>query len=279
MESTQGLPLEVRLSAYLDGQLPHAEITEIDRMLARDEKARTLFNRLKLGSDLGRRAFEDMLHEPVPLDLVRSIKQASADAARDVRRPKLVPPVSEAAPRRKRTRFAAAALALLVTGGCAGYLLGALQAPVVAPLQAGEGRNWLDDISVYHRVHSRQTRHLAEVPAAEDRYITEWLSSAVGVSFRLPDLGGSRLTFEGARLLVAGGRPTGQLLYRNEDGEVLAVYFQKSDPIPERTDLTDTIRNDLGLISWREGAANYVVVGASADPALEAIATTVAQTI
>ena len=38
MESTQGLPLEVRLSAYLDGQLSHTEIREIDVMLARVER-------------------------------------------------------------------------------------------------------------------------------------------------------------------------------------------------------------------------------------------------
>ena len=34
MESTQGLPIEVRLSAYLDGQLPRAEMHEIDEILA-----------------------------------------------------------------------------------------------------------------------------------------------------------------------------------------------------------------------------------------------------
>ena len=58
MESTQGLPLEVRLSAYLDGQLPRAEMNEIDEILAGDDSARDVFEKLKLGSEFGARAFD-----------------------------------------------------------------------------------------------------------------------------------------------------------------------------------------------------------------------------
>ena len=73
MESTQGLPLEVRLSAYLDGQLPEAEINAI---LAGDDAARVVYEKLKLGSEFGARAFDRMLQDPIPLDLVRNIKEA-----------------------------------------------------------------------------------------------------------------------------------------------------------------------------------------------------------
>ena len=66
MESTQGLPIEVRLSAYLDGQLPRAEMNEIDEILAQDDDARGVFEKLKLGSEFGARAFERMLQEPIP---------------------------------------------------------------------------------------------------------------------------------------------------------------------------------------------------------------------
>jgi anti-sigma factor RsiW len=280
LESTQGLPLEVRLSAYLDGQLPHAEAREIDGILARDERARTLFNRLKLGSDLGRKAFEDMLHEPVPLDLVRSIKQAPTGAGQEPARARLTPPPKAAPPFGTWVRIAASGLILLVLGATAGYLMGSRQDVAEQPaVPAAEARNWLRDVADFHRIYARQTRHLAEVPATESSYIIEWLTAAVGVEFTIPDLSANALTFEGARLLVAGGRPTAQLLYRNEDGEVFAVCFQKVDPVSEQTALLDTIRNDLGLVSWQEGAAAFVVVGPSSEAALHAIAQTVAQTI
>ncbi|MFD1329522.1 anti-sigma factor family protein [Mycoplana ramosa] len=279
MESTQGLPLEVRLSAYLDGQLSHAEANEIDGILAHDERARTLFNRLKLGSDLGRKAFEDMLHEPVPLDLVRNIKLVSIDGGQDAGRPPPSEPPKQVTAYGTPARLGAAALVLLLAGGSAGYLLGAQHAAPAAPAQAVQSRSWLDDIADYHRVYARQTRHLAEVSAAESPHITDWLSKAVGVDFAIPDLTANRLSFQGGRLLVAGGKPTAQLLYKDEDGEIFAVCFQRSDPAVERTELDDSIRDDLGLISWQAGAASFVVVGPSSDPALETIAQAVAQGI
>lgn len=279
MESTQGLPLEVRLSAYLDGQLPNAEISEIDRMLARDEQARTLFNRLKLGSDLGRKAFEDMLHEPVPLALVRSIKQAATDTGPEPGRTPLAPPADEGRSYAGWTRIAASALILLAVGAGAGYLLGSNRKPAEPPVLFAATRNWLDELADDHRIYARQSRHLAEVPATQSAEIVEWLAAAVGVEFTIPDLSAKKLSFEGGRLLVAGGRPTGQLLYKDEDGEIFSVCFQKSEPIPQRTDPVDVIRNDLGLVSWQEGAAAFVVIGPSSDPALETIAETVAKAI
>lgn len=279
MESTQGLPLEVRLSAYLDGQLSHSEIREIDVMLARDEKARTLFNRLKLGSDLGRKAFEDMLHDPVPLDLVRSIKQASAEAGHDRARSPLSPPTKEAPAKDRLWRLAGAGLALLAAGIGAGYLAAAWQNPVAPPVHIAVARNWLDDVADYHRLYARQSRHLVEVPASESQHITQWLTTAVGVDFSIPDLSEKGLTFEGARLLVAGSMPTAQLIYRDQDGDIFAVCFQKSEPVPEMTEMTDSIRDDLGLVSWQRGAGAFVVIGPSSDPQLDAIATTVAETI
>lgn len=279
MESTQGLPLEVRLSAYLDGQLPHAEAREIDGILAQDEKARRLFNRLKLGSDLGRKAFEDMLHEPVPLDLVRNIKLVSIDTGHDAGRPPPAQPAKQAPPYGTWARLGAAGLVLLMAGGSAGYLLGAGHVPAATPISTAEARDWLDDIAGSHRVYARQTRHLAEVPASEGQHIAEWLASATGINFKIPDLSASGLSFQGARLLVAGGSPTAQLLYKDVDGEIISIYLQKSNAMPQKSDLTDSIRDDLGLIVWQNGTGSFAVVGPSSDPALATIAKAVAEGI
>ncbi|WLR91449.1 anti-sigma factor family protein [Shinella zoogloeoides] len=284
MESTQGLPLEVRLSAYLDGQLPQSEVDEINAMLAADDDARIVYEKLKLGSEFGARAFDRMLQEPIPLDLVRNIKEAGKNEDEP---PKLgfadIPMATLPASRRSAfwPQALAASFVIFLAGGAAGYLISEQKQTSfnVANNQFAPARTWLDDIADYHRIYARQTRHLVEVPASEEAHIVEWLSASTGVNFALPDLSGQKLTFEGARLLVAGGKPTAQLLYRDAENEIFAICFLQSDPVEGRTDLAESMRNDLGLISWQKGNASFVVVGPSADPSLEQIAEKVSTSI
>lgn len=281
MESTQGLPLEVRLSAYLDGQLPEAEVDEINAILARNDDARVVFEKLKLGSEFGSRAFDRLLQEPIPLDLVRTIKDVGKDEDETPKPGFATIPVTTAAARRPAASWLqaiAASLVIFLAGGAAGYLVSERQ-DADAPLQIAAARTWLDDIADYHRIYSRQTRHLVEVPASEQQHIVEWLSASTGVAFALPDLSGQNLTFEGARLLVAGGKPTAQLLYRNTENEIFAICFLQSEPVADKTELAESIRNDIGLVSWQKGNASYVVVGPSADPDLERLAETVSASI
>lgn len=284
MESTQGLPLEVRLSAYLDGQLPQSEVDEINAMLAADDAARSVYEKLKLGSEFGARAFDRMLQEPIPLDLVRNIKEAGKN---DDEPPKLgfagIPMATLPASRRSAfwPQALAASLVIFLSGGAAGYLISEQKQTSfsVAKNEFAPARTWLDDIADYHRIYSRQTRHLVEVPANDQAHIVEWLSASTGVDFALPDLSGQKLTFEGARLLVAGGKPTAQLLYRDADNEIIAVCFLQSDPVEGKTDFAESMRNDLGMISWQRGNASFVVIGPSADPGLQRIAETVSTSI
>ena len=285
MESTQGLPLEVRLSAYLDGQLPQAEVEEINGILAADDEARAVYEKLKLGSEFGARAFDRMLQEPIPLDLVRNIKEAGRSEEGEA--PKLGfagAPVA-AVPAGRRSAFwpqaLAASLVIFLSGGAVGYLISeqkqtAFQA---ASNQFAPTRTWLDDIADYHRIYSRQARHLVEVPASESGHIVDWLSASTGVPFALPDLSAQKLTFEGARLLVAGGKPTAQLLYRDAENEIFAICFLQSEPVEGTTPLAESMRNDIGLVTWQKGKASYVVVGPSADPDLERIAEVVSANI
>jgi anti-sigma factor RsiW len=282
VESTQGLPLEIRLSAYLDGQLPQTEVDEIDAILAEDDDARVVFEKLKLGSEFGARAFDRMLQDPIPLDLVRTIKDVGRGEDEPPKSGFAAIPVAAAAPRRPSAfwpKALAASLVIFIAGGAAGYLVSEQQDAAEAPLQIAAARTWLDDIADYHRIYSRQTRHLVEVPASEQEHIAEWLSASTGVTFTPPDLSDKNLTFQGARLLVAGGKPTAQLLYRDAENEIFAICFLKSDPVEGKTALTESMRNDIGLISWQKGNASFVVVGPSADPDLERIAEAVSASI
>ncbi|OCP17296.1 MULTISPECIES: anti-sigma factor [unclassified Ensifer] len=275
MQQTKGHALEIRLCAYIDGELGEAEKTELETLLAHDEDAKALFEKLKAGSAFGDTAFEDFLHDPVPLALVRQIKQGSGInpkaervtiAAANVRSARIWP------------RVMAASVALVLVGGATGFIIGTAN-NVAEPTKLASARTWLDDIADYHRIYSRQKERLVEVPASDAPKIETWLASSVGVPFTIPNLTGKGLNFEGARLLVANSKPVAQLIYRNADGDVFAICFLKESDSPQSDKFSESIRDDLGMVSWQRGGASFVVVGPSATVGLHDLAEAVATTI
>jgi anti-sigma factor RsiW len=260
VQTMKGPDIEARLSAYLDGELAEDERHEIDRLVAADGEAQRVLEGLKKGSALGVAGFEAFLHDPVPLSLVRRIRQGTD-----------ITPGTERvvdAPRKKRRKLWRGALAascgMLLVGGSTGYLIGRTMDDNAPPTPIVKARTWLDDITDAHRLYSRQPRHLVEVTAENDEEIRNWLSASTGVAFTIPDLTASKLVFQGARLLIAAGKPTAQLLFKDEDGEVYAICFQRAEPATAADRMVESMRDDLALISWDEPGATYVVVGPSA---------------
>ncbi|MEY9196532.1 MULTISPECIES: anti-sigma factor family protein [Sinorhizobium] len=275
MQQTKGMALEVRLSAYIDGELGEAERSELDALLTRDEDARVLLDKLKAGSTFGNRAFEDFLHDPVPLALVRQIKQGGGI------NPKLERVTTSNLPTRGARvlpRLVATAIGLLLTGGVAGFILGST-ANFVEPVGETAASPWVNEIADYHRVYSRQKEHLVEVPASQAAHIETWLTASVGVRFKIPDLTSTGLAFEGARLLVANGKPVAQLVYRDQEDEIFAICFLRSADGAKADTFSEVIRGDLGLVSWQKEGASFVVVGPSSAAGLQDLARTVAAAI
>ena len=255
MENTREMPLEVRLSAYIDGQLGEDEARELEALVATDPHARELLAVLNAGSQFGTQAFDEMLKEPVPLSLVRAIKDTAS---------KPEAPVRQAANSNIASFFRfipqaiAASAVLLLAGGYSGYFIGmksaaeipmeisetsALEAPAGAtreiktrdigkftfdaPVAVSLPAIAINDVAGVHDVYSKQTTRLAEVPAADVDTLKSWLSASTGVTFNVPDLTSDGLNFEGGRLVAVDGQPTGALFYKSGKGEVVAVYFTK----------------------------------------------------
>ncbi|WP_034815204.1 anti-sigma factor [Ensifer sp. BR816] len=275
MQQTKGLALEVRLSAYIDGELGEAERSELDALLARDDDARRLLDKLRAGSAFGNRAFEDFLHDPVPLALVRQIKQGPGI------NPKLERVTTSNLPKRSvriLPRLVAASVGLVLAGGIAGFILGSTT-NFVDPVIETAASPWINEIADYHRIYSRQKAHLVEVPAAQAGEIERWLTSSVGVPFKVPDLARKGLAFVGARLLVANGKPVAQLVYRDQEGEIFAICFLRGGDGAGTAELSETIRGDLGFVSWQKEGASFVFVGPSSAAELQDLAQTVAAVI
>lgn len=277
LQSTKGLPLDVRLSAYIDGEVNETERKELEQLIARDDEARRVLETLQAGSSFGNKAFEELLHDPVPLSLVRRIKQGPGVSAKTEH-------LATSAPRKTKQRLwpraLAASLVLLLVGGSIGFIIGKTSDDETQSVKIAAARTWLDDIADYHRLYARQTaEHLVEVPASAGGKIEGWLASNVGVNFSLPDLSDKGLTFEGARLLVAAGKPVAQLMYKDQDGDVFAICFLRSPPGDTDGKMTESMRDDIAMISWQKNDASYVVVGPSSDANLHQLATAISAAI
>ena len=118
-----------------------------------------------------------------------------------------------------------------------------------------------------------------EVPASDGDEILKWLTASVGVKFNIPDLATDGLVFQGARLLVAGGKPVGQLLYKSVDGDVIAISFVKDDGVEDSSDFDEKIKDDVGVVSWHRGGIGYAIVGPSSDAMLDDLANRVSSEI
>ncbi|MGY5807950.1 anti-sigma factor family protein [Rhizobium sp. LEGMi198b] len=272
------MPLETRLSAFMDGETSREEKEELERLIASDPEARRIFDELKHGSDVGRKAFDEVLKEPVPLALVRSIKSAQAPKAREPA-PRLSRPSLKLAPTGRQAL--AAALILFVVGGGIGYLIGMQPSgtPAAAPASPAPNRTWLDDIAAYHRIYAHQPRHIVEVQATEVDEISKWLTGTVGVKFNIPDLAADGLVFQGARMFIANGKPVGQLIYKDLDGDVVAICFMKDEGVAGDGNFDETIKDDVSIVSWHRSGTAYAVVGPSSDAMLDQIADRVSSEI
>ncbi|NLS04449.1 anti-sigma factor [Rhizobium sp. P32RR-XVIII] len=281
MPDFKKLPLDAQLTALLDGETTPEQKHELEQRIATDEGARRLYDKLRHGADFGRRRLEDILKEPVPLALVRSIKSVQ-------------PPKAPVAPRTARPAMKltpsgpqalAAAIILFVIGCGIGYFMGTTPAGLVR----GDGsqpvadntntKDWLNDVTAYQRLMIRQPRHIVEIPSTQAEEISNWLTSTVGVAFRVPDLANKGWTFQGARVLLGDGRPVGQLVYTSADGDLISICFRKDSQPPDSEDFKETIRDEIGLVTWHNAGTSYVLVGPSAEASLSQIAMEVATAI
>jgi anti-sigma factor RsiW len=267
MENTRDLPLEVRLSAYLDGQLDDAETREIEALLKSDAEARALLDMLKAGSEFGNAAFDEMLRAPVPLALVRAVRTPQTGGATSGGAPLRAANSNVASFFRFIPQAIAASAVLLLAGGYTGYFVGSRNAdqdritetsgyqataetapktrsmsPLTVNAPAADGEQGstrsfsrtdvvLSDIAAIHRIYAADATHADEVPASRQSELVGYLEAVTSVTFAVPDLSAEGYRLRGGRLVVAVGQPTGALLYENDKGAIAAVYFMKNEGV------------------------------------------------
>lgn len=258
-----------RLVAYLDGEVEPAEQQEIEAWLDSDPVARDKLAALAQSADLLRQAYDVVLREPLPGQLI--------DAARgDTGAARVLPFIAARAAsggRLSRGRVAvpiAASLLGVVVGGGVTYLGFDKFSPVrtadtISPAAETVAANnlWLDNAAGDFKLFvSSGDKALIDVPATGDtREALQKISQSLTQQVRLPDLKPWGLTFAGARLVVSDGRPAAQLVYTTENKAIgpLALIIgstQQADVAP-----TFDRRQSLNMLYWRHQGRAYVLVG------------------
>ncbi|MDJ0638266.1 MAG: anti-sigma factor [Paracoccaceae bacterium] len=232
---------EEKLSAYLDGELSEADALAMEAAIAADPGLQEELEAIMMADAVAKEAFAEMVQEPVPAALAKAVKKAPMAGVAN----------APSAPSWWST--IAASLVFLLIGGVGGYFAGQSTGDVQV------ARGWLNDIADYHAVYASQGRHLVEVSADETDHIQTWLSNTVGADVRVPDLSGNGLTFEGARLLVAVGKPVAQLMFRDGDGKVVALCLIQSNA--PQDGFAERSLNGFDMVTWGGTQANFVVVG------------------
>ena len=165
------------LHAYVDNEVSGEQRAEIEELLRADPEIAQRVGSWRRQRDVLKQAYDGVLAEPLPPSLTATLRHGGSFRAR----PYLA---------------MAAAMALLLMGGLAGWFLS---------LETGYSK--VADIAqqalAAHAVYSGEVRHPVEVRADDKLHLQAWLSKRVGTPFKVPDLSAEGYSLLGGRLLAS----------------------------------------------------------------------------
>jgi anti-sigma factor RsiW len=145
---------------------------------------------------------------------------------------------------------AAAAIALLLTGGVAGHLLsGSRAAPPTMSVES-------EAMSAY-RTFVVEVVHPVEVGAGNEQHLVRWLSKRLGRPLTAPDLTHFGYRLMGGRLLPALDGVAAQLMYEDESGKRLTVYICSGDD--GQTAFQFARDGNVATFSWLDQGFGFAV--------------------
>jgi anti-sigma factor RsiW len=234
---------EIRLMAYVDGELDPETASEVETLIATDPEARRLVELFRDTAALLRSACAEQFYADPTLPLLPRRR-----------------PIVEVS-RRYANLVAVAAVAVAM--GFGGGIL-------MASWPVSEREQLVDEIAEYHSVQSKETKHLVEVPPSEAADLTTWLGRRLERHLEVPDLSGSGLQFAGGRMLVINYKPVAEFLYTRPNAPPVALCIARTGT--ESADVRVERREDLHLASWQEGGYTYVIAGILSPAGAQAVA-------
>lgn len=276
------------LQDYVDDELDSATRLELGKLLAKSPADQERVARYQEQNDALHEMYDAVLAEPVPERLRRVLeraetapRQADAGGRAEVSGPST--PLRRASPTGLSWKHGlvgvAACVAMLAVGVAAGWKVrGDLQAQYMQEMAVN---------AFLHQVTNSYTLYTAEqTPWSSSSGISEanalltWFKDTFGVEVAVPPLEKAGYQFAGGHALPSSTGPAGQLIYRNDEGATVAIYFQASDASASRRlapQLRDESgrsfaqRNDISVYYWDSGSLTYALIGTMAKEKLASL--------
>jgi len=263
-----------RLIAYLDGELETAQRREVEAWLDADPAARQQLAAFADSTHLLRLAYDEVLHEALPDRLIAAARGETIEAQAPAR---ILPFNGRAGARTVTSNRwwvalpVAASLFGLVVGGGSAYLgIAKLLPDNVAGKRpaveaAAASGAWLDNAAGYFKlfVNAGDNPALDVAATGDPREALQKISQSLPQEGRLPELNLKPwgLSFRGAKLVVAEGRPAAELVYTTDDKAIGPLtLIIGSSKLPNISPTFDR-RQDVNLLYWRHEGRAYALVG------------------
>jgi len=272
---------EAELQAWVDGQLAPARRAAIDDYLARHPEQLARLQAYRAANAALRTRYNEVLDEAVPPGLLRAPAQPLADAANGsaITADRSVAATAGAQHHSGGAAAAndhwwrplrvAAALALTVAGGAAGWWLhDAL--PGAAPQVPGSAQSGLalaslgnlpQRAAVAHTVYTPEVRHPVEVTADQEQHLVAWLSKRLGAPLHAPQLGALGYELVGGRLLPGQSGPVAQFMYHDASGARLTLYVSTEQQANSASGFRFAQEGEVAVFYWIDGKFGYALSG------------------
>jgi anti-sigma factor RsiW len=222
---------ELRLHAYLDGELGATEAVEFERRMAEDSELRSGLAELRA---IGERIRTQARYHEAP-------SQLWVQVASRVRR--------ETPGRRGRLVWWTS----LVAAGALAAVVAWVAPPLMHPSGQWEPRaeQVLDD-----HLRAQLTSHWIDVASSDRHTVKPWLSARLGFSPSVPDLSDQGFELIGARLDVLDAKPVAVLVYQRRQ-HLISVFVWPGDPVvaPGTAE-----RRGYHVVRWVTGDLSYWAV-------------------
>lgn len=195
------------LHAYVDGRLPPERVGAVEAYLKSNLDMATRVSIWRTQRENLRERLSAKASEPIPARLrISSIRTARRGG------------------HLRQMSMIAASVAWLVAGSALGWIAKD-QWPTssdLKPVMVSEA------ISAY-RTFIVDVSHPVEVKATEQDHLLQWLSNRLGQPIKAPDLAGYGFRLMGGRLLPASKGLAAQLMYDDDHGTRLTLYFRNGE--------------------------------------------------
>jgi len=244
---------DLRLVAFLDGEISEAEGIELNRRLAADPSLRRRLEELRSVDAPLRDAFAVML-EDTPMPRLRASLEG------------VVAPRAAPAKHYALRWAAAATFAVLLFG--AGFVVARFTAAAPSA-EVASSESWRQTVAEYMSLYTSESFGAAEATTSNREF--ETLGQRVGVTLDRERLSLAGLSLRGAELLQFHGAPLLQIGYVDEATPVAFCVLRDNEV---DASLTTASREGFVAASWAKDGRSFMVIGKLPQDRIVALART-----